>query len=278
MKSAEERFKVYNPIIYCFLILQAIVIGLTTRSAFYPFLLVFIATLAEWILSTILGKQGWMTGTWITLAVIVFPVYWSFKSSGGYHLSPADLLIETTALGIGWLSLLLISWIRFRKVHWWMLIPAFSLISLIYGVSPDQFNWLDLIFYSGLAIGMGLLIWGIGRKLFGLIIAGSIVLSMGTGIGFSWTRLMIDSPVAQTGIMLIWFGLGWVLITISSRVIWDHFIWWPLIPGGVQVMVGAGTYIAGYLTQAEKGITNPIFISSFLFGIYIFIYRVGFRR
>jgi hypothetical protein len=278
MRSSEERFGIINPIVYGFIILQAVIIGFTTKNTSIPLMIILVATLTEWILGIILGKQGWITSTTITMAAVFLPVFRSFQNSGSLQLVSSDLLIEAVALGLGWLALLLLSWIRFKKVHWWMLMPALTLISLIYGVSSSAFSWLDLIFYTGLAVGMGLLIWGIGRKMFGLIIAGSIVLSMGTGIGFSWTRLLINSPVAQTGVMLVWFGLGWVLITISSRVIWDHFIWWPLIPGGVQVMVGAGTYIAGYLTQAQKGITNPIFISSFLFGIYIFIYRVGFRR
>jgi hypothetical protein len=277
--TIKEKLRVINPVVYGFVVLQALLLAITTHTIFFPLLMLFTTSLVEWILAVVLGRQGWLIGMTLCLSLVSRPLLSViFDHQFPQNLDASYILQMSTALGIGWLILLIVSWIRLKRVHWWMLPIALALLSIYYGVSPTNMNWLDLIFYSGLAIGAGLLVWGIGRKLFGLIIAGSLLLSMSTGTGFSWNRLAFDNPVVQTGVMLVWFGLGWVLITISSRVIWDHFIWWPLIPGGVQIVVGAGTYIAGYLTQTQKGNTNPILIASFLFGIYIFIYRVGFRR
>ena len=45
--------------------------------------------------------------------------------------------------------------------------------------------------------------------------------------------------------MLVWFSLGWILITVFLRLLMKKFIWWPLIPGGILAMVGSGLYIGG---------------------------------
>ena len=97
---------------------------------------------------------------------------------------------------------------------------------------------------------------------------------------FQWQRVEIERAVntlAQTGIMLVCIGLGWLLITVFSRVITAQFVWWPLIPGGILAVVGWGLYIGGNPNNALSFIGNTGSIALILFGIYLILLRRGIR-
>jgi hypothetical protein len=75
--------------------------------------------------------------------------------------------------------------------------------------------------------------------------------------------------------MLVWFALGWGLVTIFARVQTFKFVWWPLIPGGILAMVGWGLYIGGNPQSAVGFIGNTGSIGLLIFGIYILLLRRG---
>jgi hypothetical protein len=77
--------------------------------------------------------------------------------------------------------------------------------------------------------------------------------------------------------MLVWFALGWGLITIASRILTSRFIWWPLIPGGLLAVVGWGLYIGGDPGNALSFIGNTGSIGLIIFGIYLLLLRRSFK-
>jgi hypothetical protein len=123
-----------------------------------------------------------------------------------------------------------------------------------------------------------MLFWGVGQKLFGLIIAGSLTLTIAPGIYFSWKWIVLNSILSQIGIMLVWFALGWGLITITSRVINDKFNWWALIPGGVLAMVGLGLYLGGDPMIAEAVLSNSGVMGVMLLAVYLTLMRTRFKQ
>ena len=78
--------------------------------------------------------------------------------------------------------------------------------------------------------------------------------------------------------MLVWFALGWVLVTILSRVIEKRFLWWPLIPGGVLLTVGSGLYIGGDPESTLGFLGNTGSIGLILFGIYLILLKFGIKK
>jgi hypothetical protein len=182
------------------------------------------------------------------------------------------------ASAVAWVLLYWIARIRFQCDPTWSLIPA--------GVSGALGAWfmvvtvqpLEYILYIPTAIGLTLLLCGITTRLFGLIIPGCILIGIGPGVFFAWGQAGEPNGLAQTGMMLVTFSLGWGLITVFSRVITERFVWWPLIPGGVMAVVGWGLYIAGDPHNALSFIGNTGSIGLIIFGIYLLMWRNSFRR
>ncbi len=111
-----------------------------------------------------------------------------------------------------------------------------------------------------------------------MIIPGALLIGVGPGISLAWGDLVATNPLAQTGLMLIWFALGWGLIIVFSRVITTKFIWWPLIPGGVLAMVGWGLYIGGDPDNAINVIGNSWSVGLIILGLYLLLLRRGMRQ
>ncbi len=115
--------------------------------------------------------------------------------------------------------------------------------------------------------------WGVGERLFGLIIPGSLLLGIGPGVYFAWRDLIDLNALAQTGEMLVWFAFGWGLITILARRTSGKFIWWPLIPGGILAVAGWGLFIGGDPGNALGFIGNTGSIAMLVFGLYLLLMR-----
>ena len=101
-------------------------------------------------------------------------------------------------------------------------------------------------------------------------------MGIGPGVYVPWSNTYIESGLAQTGIMLVSFALGFGLIVLFSRVSIRKFIWWPLIPGGVLFMVGWGLYIGGNPNNALSFIGNTGSIGLIILGVYLLLLRQGF--
>jgi hypothetical protein len=78
--------------------------------------------------------------------------------------------------------------------------------------------------------------------------------------------------------MLVWLALGWFMISFFGRIVFQKFIWWPIIPGGVLAMVGWGLYIGGAAGKELGFISNTGSVALILFGIYLILLKYGLRK
>lgn len=179
------------------------------------------------------------------------------------------------AFGLGWCLISAFTYVLFRRIAWWALLTGsvFVGVGLALVSSPVQLTGFTL--YVGGCLGLAFLAWGVSSRLFGLIIPGCLLLTMGPGVYAAWTGVNEPSSLARTGIMLVAFALGWGLITVFSRVVTQKFVWWPLIPGGILAMVGWGLYIGGNPDNALSFIGNTGSIGLIIFGVYLLLLRRG---
>lgn len=179
------------------------------------------------------------------------------------------------SLGFGLIYILL--WFGLKKHIWWPLIPAVMVgcCAVVFTYTPA--GLLDFLFYIGGGLGFIFLIIGICKKILGLIIPGCLLIGIGPGVAVAWGGTGDVRVLAQTGVMLVWFALGWAMITLVSRMVFQRFIWWPLIPAGILAMVGWGLYIGGNPDNAVSFIGNTGSIAMIFFGLYLLLMRRGIR-
>lgn len=177
--------------------------------------------------------------------------------------------------GFGWLGITILSSYYAERLHLWALVPAAVFFSVGACFWLTDARVVDFALYLLTAVGLALLIWGIKARLFGLIIPSALLLGIGPGIYMAWGRPTEINGLAQTGVMLVWFSLGWGLIVLFSRLLTEKFVWWPLIPGGVLAVAGWGLYIGGNPENAAKFITNTGSIGLIIFGLYLLFMRRG---
>lgn len=211
------------------------------------------------------GSLTLASGIGVLLALVVY------KGAGWAHQLGVFLL----AFSLGWLLITAITHFVGIKTARWTLIPAGAIFSV--GAS---FYWGDLslvsfVFFIVTGFGLVLLFTGIFTRLFGLILAGALMVSIGPGIYFGWNADAGPNALAQTGIMLVWFSLGWGTVTVIYRALFHKFIWWPLIPGGILAMVGWGLYIGGNPGNALSFIGNTGSIGLIVFGAYLLLMKRG---
>lgn len=84
----------------------------------------------------------------------------------------------------------------------------------------------SLIFFL---VGGGFLVFYLYRRDLGLLIPGCIILSLGVGNVTSSAF-----PDLTKGLAL---GLGFIAITVVALIYEKRFVWWPLIPGGVLLLL-----------------------------------------
>lgn len=181
------------------------------------------------------------------------------------------------AFGLGWLLVLLLSILRLKEKPWWTLIPGSISTALGACFLFSTLRIVDYVLYLGIGLALALLVWGSYERWIGLIIPGCLILGASSGVYLAWGIPADSTSLAQTGFMLVFFGLGWLLITLFSRLITTNVVWWPLIPGGILAVVGWGLYIGGNPNNALNFISNTGSIALILFGIYLLMLRRGIR-
>lgn len=179
------------------------------------------------------------------------------------------------AFGLGWCLISVFTHLLFRRMAWWALLTGSIFIGAGLALMALPVTITGFALYLGACLGVAFLAWGVTARLFGLIIPGCLLVTMGPGVYAAWEGVNEPSSLARTGIMLVAFALGWGLITVFSRVITQKFVWWPLIPGGILAMVGWGLYIGGNPDNALSFIGNTGSIGLIIFGVYLLLLRRG---
>lgn len=182
------------------------------------------------------------------------------------------------ANSLAWLLVFMIIWVKSRQKAWWALFVSFVLAALAILFLTNQFTLLVFIFYLSTAIGIVFLLWGAYSGRISLIVPGALLIATGAGVFFGWSNPDTPGGLQKTGIMLVWFALGWVLITVFSRIMNKHFVWWPLIPGGILLMVGSGLYIGGNPENALGFLGNTGSIGLILIGAYLIFLKFGMKK
>lgn len=180
--------------------------------------------------------------------------------------------------GMGFILITIGGIIMRRKISWWALFIGWVVCSVGMPFIISDLRLLDFILWVVTGVGTGLLIWGLGKRLFGLIIPGSILSSVGAGVYSAWSNAVSPNGLTETGIMLVWFALGCGAIIVFSRVITTRFVWWPLIPGGILAVVGWGLYSGGNPNNALSFIGNTGSIGVLIFGLYLLLLRRGMKN
>lgn len=221
-------------------------------------------------------RMGWIIAGSILLGLGIG----AFLAFGaGVSLGLAQQIgIVLMTFATSWLFIYAFSLFRAVRAAWWALFPAEMVFALGACFYFSQLRLLDFVLYMVTALGIALLVPGVFFRLFGLIIAGSIVVSMGPGVYAAWATGGDLNALTRTGMMLVIFALGWGLITLGSRVITDKFVWWPLIPGGVLAMTGWGLYIGGNPGEALSFIGNTGSVGLIILGMYLLLLRRGIHR
>ncbi|MEN6524087.1 MAG: hypothetical protein ABFD14_10235 [Anaerolineaceae bacterium] len=246
-------------------------------------------------------KQNWIIFTAVLFAGFIFLVFGFASNADGLKI--AGTFVSGTGLSLIYFSnthlpanpvkqigfgilLLVCCFIMLtivlggvkRKSRLWPLIPAGVLfpISIIYLL--EKLTLLHFVLACSVGIGMALLGWGLVRGWFGLVIPGCILVTTGPGIFFAWKPEANPDGLAQTGIMLVWFAVGWVLIALISRFLFAQVIWWPLIPGGVLAFVGWGLALGANSSKALGFVGDSGSIIVILIGFYLLLLRKDVHR
>ena len=116
-------------------------------------------------------------------------------------------------------------------------------LALIGQVVPDSWG---LSFGLLVLLGLGLIfhIAGLLTREAGWFIPGGILTGIGVGIA-----LVEGGPLAnlvpigwlpgdEGSLFMLAFAGGWFLITLTTALFTDETHWWPLIPGGIMLLIG----------------------------------------
>jgi len=185
------------------------------------------------------------------------------------------------AIGVfsfSWLLLFMTLAVIRKTLAWWALFVSTISGAVCLNFFIPKLTLLTFIFSISLAIGIVFLIWGTRKRQIGLLIPGLIISTIGTGVFFAWNNPINSNGLQQTGTMLVWFALGWILITVISKIFSRKFTWWPLIPGGVLAMVGSGLYIGGNPGNALGFFQNTGSIGLIMFGVYLILLKFGMKN
>ncbi len=189
-----------------------------------------------------------------------------------------SLAIGLILFSLCWFGIFLSSRLLVKKNYWWSLFIV--MVSLAVAI-VFLFGELSVLIFSlavSQAVGIVFILWGFFKKSIGLFIPGLLLITIGIGVYNGWATVGDVNGLRDTGIMLVWFSLGWILITVCSRIFYKTFVWWPLIPGGILAMVGSGLYIGGNPANALGFLQNTGSIGLVLLGLYLILLKFGLKK
>ncbi|WP_299028951.1 hypothetical protein [uncultured Thermanaerothrix sp.] len=218
----------------------------------------------------------WITGIFLIGAGIAWLVVFLLPPAS----SPPQKIVSALIIGIV-ASCLIIATLTpwfFSQSAEWALIPIVPGAAAAYVLLNTPTRLSDYVFLALIAMGTVFTAIGIRKHLIGWLIPGGLLLGLGPGFSALIQRLSSTQIAAAIGLFLLWFALGWMLITLTSRVIMHRIIWWPLIPAGVLGVAGLALYIADNPAATPTLLSNTGSITMIVFGLYLLLMRYGVRR
>jgi hypothetical protein len=99
-----------------------------------------------------------------------------------------------------------------------------------------HFGWMAPL--SVLAAGLFILVGGLRNQSKGYLISGSLVLGLGAGIAGAFDFPAIQTISEKIGIIAVFTGVGFGLVEILLRRLFNTVVWWPVIPLAGLVSLG----------------------------------------
>ncbi len=276
--SFKSKFTHYAPMLGITLVIGGILLFIDQKihTGWIPFLLPVVFGLILLAYGYLLKEVGWLiSGFAITgLAGALFIIFQPFVKLGTNQLIGIGLAF----FSLSWLGLFISLAALKRSLIWWSIFISTISFALAIVFLVSDFSILIFTLAITLAIGSTFLIWGLSKKSLGLQMTGLLTSTVGIGVFNGWKTVGDINGLRDTGNMLVWFSLGWILIVVFSRIFKKRFIWWPLIPGGILAMVGSGLYIGGNPENAAGFIQNTGSIGLVLLGVYLILLKYGLKK
>lgn len=212
----------------------------------------------------------------ITLVAAGVSLMYSFSPS--FRPSIRNILIFTLIIMAGgWIAIWIFSRLIEKFINW-AVIPAVITLIPAGVLYFTKMTILDFVLWIGVGLGTILIIWGLYKHFFGLIIPGCLLLTSGPAVYLAWQGDLSISPLARTGFMLAILAMGWLLITFFARFQLERLLWWPLIPGSVLLVSGLGLYLNGNPSDSMDFIVNTGSIVVLILGLYLLLFRGPARK
>lgn len=96
--------------------------------------------------------------------------------------------------------------------------------------------------YWPLLLGLIFLVWALVARERGLLVAGGVLLGLGTGVVAQ--RLTDLGPAMDQALFYLCFAGGWMLVWVLSRQVWRKPAHWMLLPAAVLALI-AFSYLWG---------------------------------
>ena len=109
-------------------------------------------------------------------------------------------------------------------------------------IAPDSWG-LGFALLVLLGLGASFILAGLLTREAGWFIPGGILSGIGAGIALVYVPLARLIPAGllpgdEGGLFMLAFAGGWFLITVLTALFADETHWWPLIPGGIMLLIG----------------------------------------
>lgn len=240
---------------------------------YIPFLILISITI--WTGIKAKQKRAVFYGIGFSAIFLILAIFWKADNlAAQIKLGAAGFV-----LSLAW-ALFVIAYRKFEnKIPYWAILLSGVFAGVGGGFIWREAHFVDFVLWVCAGAGLPLLIWGYSERYFGLLIAGSLILTSGLGVYLGWgTSNEQVNSLTRTGVMLITFALGWCSISVLSRRCFEKVAWWALIPAGVLLMSGGGLFIGGSATSSKAFIGNTISIALIVLGIYVLLLRSGFNK
>lgn len=131
-----------------------------------------------------------------------------------------------------------------ERVRTALILIVIGLILLV-GQLTGQWSWTLLILGLGF---LGAFFWS---RNYGWLVPGGILTGLGTGIVLN---SLVRNPPGnfEAVLFLVPFGLGFILIWILEVLFLGTGKWWPLIPGGILILIGIAAGVGGLALDILK--------------------------
>lgn len=268
----------YAPVLGIALVIGGILLFIDQKikTGWIPILLPVVAGLIVILYGYYLKNSKWLIAGFVITGIsgALFLIFQPFVNLATNKL----IALGLEFFALTWVGLFLSVGLVNQKFHWWsvFIITIGTALAAVFFFGNTSL--LVFILAISIATGSSFIIWGLAKKNIAFLIPGLLTSTIGVGVFNGWKTVGDINGLRDTGIMLVWFSLGWILITVFSRFFKKRFIWWPLIPGGILAMVGSGLYIGGNPANAAGFLQNTGSIGLVLLGIYLILLKFGLKK